>query len=653
MPLDTILIIEDDDGLVRLLREYLEGLGYPCAQVQSGTAAMEWVAKQRPALVLVDYSLPDMTAETLAASFSKHKPPLPFVVITGQGSEQVAVTMMKTGARDYLIKDATLLERLDTVIERALHEAHVEQRLADAEHALHESEERWKFALECTGQGVWDWNIQTKQAYFSPAWRALVGCSAAGGTFTRLEDWLDRIHPDDRVYFEESLRKHLAGETESFVCEHRLRSPDGLYRWFLSLGKVVARDAQQQPLRMIGTHSDITERRELTQRLRLAQKTESLGVMAAGVAHDFNNLLMVVLAHVDMLLKRTPAGDSQRMPLEEVKKAAIRAAELSRQMLTYTGKANVTLVPLRLDNLLQDLLNGIRATLAVSLTLRTELTSPLPEIRGDANQLRTLITSVVTNAREAISKPDGLITIRTSVTTLKAGDWKPAAPDLPAMQGTVVCLEVKDNGCGMDADTRERMFDPFFSTKFPGRGLGLPTVLGIIRSHGGAVTCTSDVGQGTTLRVVFPVIAEPTSTSQPVKTEVSESVGAGDRSGVLVIDDDPGIRNTVRRVLERAGYRVWCAESGAAGLDLLKQGRSEIGVVLLDLKMLQMDGEMTFTAIRELAPGLPVILSTGYIQEGRLRSLMMQGLAGVLEKPFPPRVLLDTVQNVLMKAAAG
>lgn len=648
MPDECILIVEDDRGLSALLKEHLESLGYGSVQAYCAADAMAMLKSRDCVLVLMDYALPDAGGGELVRELQALELPPPFVVITGHGSEQVAVSMMKGGARDYLVKDSLLLERLGPVITRVLQQSDTERRLARAEASLRESEERWKFALESTAQGVWDWDLVEDRAYFSPGWLQIAGLQE-GEAGTGLEPWLMRVHPEDRPFLADALRRHLAGEAHDFASEHRLRHGTTGYRWYFSMGKVIARDAAGKPLRMIGTLQDTTERHELAERLQHTQKLESLGVMAAGVAHDFNNLLMVVIGHADMLLKTTPATDPRRVPLEEIRKAAMRSAELSRQMLTYAGKSTVVLHEVCIHTLIQAALPGFRRALPVNITLRVDLAAQLPMVKADAAQFQTLLGNLVDNAREAIGEAPGRIVLRTGRVYLSADDLRDAAVVVAPGADGYAFLAIEDTGCGMDADTRERMFDPFFSTKFPGRGLGLPTVLGIVRGHGGTVKVTSEPGAGTTVTVYFPALAGPAGVSAPDAGATVEDLSCSGRRGILVVDDEAGIRRMIQKVLERAGYQVYCAANGAEGLALFKEKQELFALVLLDLKMLPMDGEAMMGGLRALDPHIPVIISTGYPQEGRQAALRHLGFAAMLEKPYSPRSLLEMVQRTLAK----
>ncbi len=388
--------------------------------------------------------------------------------------------------------------------------------------ALRESEERWHFALEGAGDGVWDWNARTDRVFFSEQWKAILGFSdhEIGDT---LSEWDSRIHPDDRERVQAALQPHLTGESPFYRSEHRLQCKDGSYKWVLDRGKVMEWTADGKPLRVIGTHSDITdrkaadaERESLLARLHQARKAESLNRMAGAVAHIFNNHLSVVIGRLEMALDDIPHDGWIHDHLNAAMTSAQDAAEVSGAMLVYLGQTNAEDRPLDIGDFCRHSLKALEEILPETVRLQTEISPDPMMVTAEEARLKEILVSLVRNAVEAIGDGDGVVRLTTTIvgpekisrTHLFPSDREPAAPRF-------VRLEVTDTGCGMADGDIERIFDPFFSTKFPGRGLNLALALGAVKSWGGAISVESRPGRGSTFRVYLPRI-EPDKLSNGV-----------------------------------------------------------------------------------------------------------------------------------------
>lgn len=405
----------------------------------------------------------------------------------------------------------------------------------------------------------------------------------------------------------------------------------------------------EQRLGVVATALDITERRKLEQeriesRMQEAQKLESLGLLAGGIAHDFNNLLVGMLGNSSLALAELEDTESPlKEHLRRIESAAERASDLTRQMLAYSGRGRFVVEPVDLSDVVQEMTALIEVSVPKSVTLSLELGEFLPAIDADVVQLRQVVMNLLTNAADAMVEGKGQIRVTTrqfNVDAWLASRTRVAAGELH--QGSYVLLEVSDSGRGMDQEVLERMFDPFFTTRDEGHGLGLAAVLGIIRGHGGAIRVDSSPGQGTRIEAYFP--AGTQSTSQSVPTLVAFDDGPPGR--VLVVDDEPAVRQLAQVVLERAGFRVTLAEHGAEALELFLENPDEYGVILLDLTMPIMDGEETFRALRAERPGVRVLLSSGYNEQEATSRFAGRGLAGFLQKPYRAHQLVSCVREL-------
>ena len=441
------------------------------------------------------------------------------------------------------------------------------------------------------------------------------------------------------------------------LMEFRTASPDAAQSMVIALkdGRVIERHSRPQLVDgvvagRVWCYRDITERvradeerRRLETQMQHVQKLESLGVLAGGIAHDFNNLLVGMLGHAGLALTELPHDSAARDRITQIQTTAQRAAELTNQMLAYSGKGRFVLQSADLSDIVGEMTHLLRTAVAKSAEIVLDLDPELPAFDGDPAQIRQVIMNLITNASDAIGTAPGTITLKTGrmrVTREYVADaW--IGGDLP--EGEYIFAEVQDTGCGMDAATLGRIFDPFFSTKFTGRGLGLAAVLGIVRGHHGAIKIASEPGRGTSFRVLLPATHRPAT---PVTLPAKPALTSGRGARVLVVDDEPGVRTIARESLKRAGFEVVTANDGAEGVDLLAADRT-FDAVLLDMTMPRMNGVEAFRRIKELQPALPVVLTSGYSAQDAAGQFGSDGIAGFIQKPFMPSALVETMLEAL------
>jgi CheY-like chemotaxis protein len=377
--------------------------------------------------------------------------------------------------------------------------------------------------------------------------------------------------------------------------------------------------------------------------MQQAQKLESLGILAGGIAHDFNNLLTAILGHANLALMDLAPESPARESLREIDKASSRAAELCRQMLAYAGKGRFVVEPINLSRLVEELTRMLHVSISKKVLLRCQLAEGLPAVDADSAQLRQLAMNLVINAADAIGDADGVITISTGTMQCDENSLLGGQLTAPPVPGQYVYLEVIDTGCGMDAKTQAMIFDPFFTTKFAGRGLGLAAVLGIVRSHRGALKVESEPGRGTTFRVLFPA---STKDAALTKSDGNSPPWRG-KGTILLVDDEEPVRNVTNKILERSGFAVLRAGDGLEAIELFRAHSSEIVCVLLDLAMPRMDGEATFKELRRIQPQVRVILASGYSDQEISQRFQNAGLAGFIEKPYRVETLRAKLREVL------
>jgi len=386
------------------------------------------------------------------------------------------------------------------------------------------------------------------------------------------------------------------------------------------------------------------ERRQLHAKVQQTQKLESLGVLAGGIAHDFNNMLVGILGNARILLEDVPGGSPVSEGIHLIETAALRAAELTEQMLAYSGRGNFALQRVDLSKLVEGVSELLKVSISKRVDIRHEFTSPLPVIVGDSSQIHQVIMNLITNASDAIGDASGVMRISTGVVDVDRQYLSDSllGEDLPA--GSYVYLEVSDTGCGMDEVTMRRLFDPFFTTKANGRGLGLAALLGIMRGHRGVIRIDSELGRGTTFRALFPAVEAPADRPNDVPPMPAKRSVDGT---ILVVDDDGAVLSLTQRMLERAGCQVLTADNGRAAIDTHREHADEIDAVLLDMTMPLMDGEDVFRELRRTRPMVSVVLSSGYSREDALERFAGEGLMGFVQKPYGPAELVTAIRRAL------
>jgi len=429
-------------------------------------------------------------------------------------------------------------------------------------------------------------------------------------------------------------------------------TPDGRQIW-LRTSKIPLREPNGGIIGVLGTYEDITsaknaeaEQRRLEAQIQHAQKLKSLGILAGGIAHDFNNLLVAVLGNADLALLQLPKGASGYQNVQEIKTAAMRARELTNQMLAYSGKGRFVVSSMQLGDVVREMGQLLEAAIPKKVSLRYDLADNLPTVEVDSAQIRQVVMNLVTNAAEAMGDQGGQITLKTGHQLADEAYLKSSylQQDLPA--GDYVFLEVSDDGCGMDPSTRERLFEPFFTTKFQGRGLGLAAVLGIVNGHHGTIKVQSEPGHGSSLQVLLP--AGDDAGPKPFPGSQAETDPPSPLRGtVLVVDDEEHVLNVAGAMLRTLGLEVMTADDGVDALEVYRQQCDKIDVVLLDMTMPRLDGAETFRKLRTLNPNLKVILTSGYNEQDATSRFVGKGLAGFIQKPFMLRDLEAMMRRTL------
>ena len=374
------------------------------------------------------------------------------------------------------------------------------------------------------------------------------------------------------------------------------------------------------------------------------EKLESLGVLAGGIAHDFNNILAIIMGNCS--LAKLDSDNSENF-LTEIEKASERAAALCRQMLTYAGKAQYVQAQINFAELVDDTVKMLKSSLPQNAEIKMDSSADIPFIKGDASQLTQIVMNLIINATEAIGDAQGEIRVSLAKAAIKAGRTVKDHQDKAIPSGEYVCLEVTDTGCGMDNETRQRIFEPFYTTKFTGRGLGMSAVLGIIMSHSGALQLFSQPEEGTTFRVYLPVQDSEPAEDEPA-SQASSALWQGSGT-ILLVEDDKLIILIASNMIKKLGFSVIEALNGREALDLYQQNAAEITLVVTDMGMPVMDGYALFRELKKLKPELPIIISSGFGTVDVTSRIASNDIAGLVGKPYS----FDTLREVLKSVVEG
>ncbi len=510
--------------------------------------------------------------------------------------------------------------------------------LCVAQTRLEAQRERLTVTLHSIGDGVITTDVDGMVGMLNPVAATLTGWPAPDALAQPVTTVLPIIDAETGASLPDLVAAVLAvNDVVVLDAAAVLRARDGVQRPIAGSAAPV-HDRSGQIVSVVLVFRDLTDRLQAEQARRAwertlqeTQKLESLGVLAGGIAHDFNNLLTGMLGNASLALLDLPPDAPAYASVAQIEVAAQRAAELTRQLLAYSGRGRFTVQRLDLNVLVSEMLTLVQSSIAKTVSLQLHLTPQLPTIDADATQLRQVVMNLVVNASEAMGAQPGTMTVTTGVRDVTRAELAQTylALDVPA--GTYISFAVADTGSGMDARTRGKIFEPFFTTKFTGRGLGLAAVLGIVRGHHGALTVDSTPGRGTTFTSLLPAAGEPLDSLPARPGPTTRWRGHGT---VLVIDDDAEVRGFVGRALEYAGFTVLTAADGQQGVDVFRQEAATITWVLLDLTMPVLNGGMTFHAIRHIKADARVVLMSGYSEQEATAHFVGDGLAGFLQKPF-------------------
>src|SRR5690349_1136360 len=515
-----------------------------------------------------------------------------------------------------------------------------------ANRLLAESETRLRLLTEALPQIIWTAAPDGSREYVNERWTDWTGLpvSAALG-----DGWAQVIHPEDREATTRAWAAAAAGGAGRFEHAQRYRMRDGGYRWVLSTA-APHRGLDGQVLRWYGATTDIHDRVTAEQQRRQAQRLQAAGKLAGGVAHEVNNMLTVVLGFGELMRDQLGA-DQVRQDLEQMILAAERAAVVTRQLLAYSRQQQLHPVVLDLHQVVRELAPALARVLGSDRRIKVDWSEPA-WVKADRGQLEQVLINLVANARDATGT-DAEIRVSVSRRHIDPATLE-RQHETELVPGMFATVTVEDTGSGMDPETVSQVFEPFFTTKAAGEGtgLGLSTVYGIVKQHGGYVGIASELGVGTRVTVHLPLVPAPTDAGEAASAPIATR-GYG---RILVVEDEPMLRDLARRALDRRGYEVVVVTDGASALRLLEGDTPRFDLVLTDVVMPKLNGKELADRIWSRFPGLPVLFMTGYSPQDVLKRGLVIARASFIQKPFTPEGLVEAVERMLnagARAGAG
>ena len=667
----AILVVDDERTSLSALTSLLSGEGYQVRLADSGQLALASVAAKTPELILLDIHMPGMdgfeVCRRLKAAEVSRDIPIVFLSATREVADRIEG--FRLGAVDYMTKPyrpEELLARVQTHLDvgrlRSRLERQVAQRTAElrvvnerlqvelagrkrAEQALRESELRFRNLANRAPVGIWVIGPDRTATFYNR--RALL---FVGRSMEQLisSGWGELVHPED---VESVYARYLPAvdARRSFRIECRVRRANGRYRWVLATGIPISSKGTYSG--HIGTCIDITDLKRSHDQLLATQKLESFGVMAAGIAHDFNNLLGGVLAESDLALSELPPDSPARENVEHINAVASRASEIVDLLMACAGGQDVVFEEVDLTKIVAEMLELLQVSLPSNTMLDFRLDSGLSAIRANSSQIRQLILNLVKNSSEALQGGDGIITVTTRTVHLDRSTAAELPPDLP--DGDYAGLIVSDTGCGMVAEVRNKVFDPFYTTKFTGRGLGLAVVQGIIRSHGGAIKVMSTPGKGSTFEILLPFAGRHEIRQLTADKQAGEANVILDT--VLVVEDEEALQLAVSKALNKAGFRVLAAGTGEAALEIFRAHSKTINLILLDLNLPGISGTEMLVEVRHIRPDIKVVITTGYDPQSIGAGYLWSGQApsAFFRKPYRLLELVRSVRELVLPQHDG
>jgi PAS domain S-box-containing protein len=631
----NVLQLEDSPRDAALIQKMLSEAGLSCrfTVVDDEIGFNSALAGEPFDLILSDYNLP--TYDGLAAVKLAHcmRPKTPVIVISGTVGEDIAVECLHVGASDFLLKDR--LARLGPAVSRVLEQGRVCRERQQAQDALRDSEEKFRQLTESINEVSWITSLDISTVvHVSPSYEKVWGRTCQS-LYENPTSFTEAILEEDRPAMITALEKVKHGE--KFELDFRVVHADGEIRWIHSRGAPVRNEAGII-YRLAGIAEDVTERLNHERLALRSQRLEAIGTLASGVAHDLNNALAPIMMGVELLQMQYP---QQSDILEMFRNSARRATDMVKQLMSFAKGAEGDRVLVQPSRLVREMESMMKGSFPKNIQLAVKCDPKLPAILGDPTQLHQVLLNLCVNARDAMLS-GGTLTLEAlcvEVDAMYASSLHDAKP------GTYMALQVRDTGTGIPLEIIDRIFDPFFSTKGPdkGTGLGLSTVAGIVKGHGGFMQVYSQPGKGSSFTAYLPVDRADSETEHIIKAEIPFR-GLGET--ILFVDDEASIREMGRAVLQRLNFKSLTAIDGADALIQAAQHRNELWAIVTDFHMPNMDGITLVRMIRRMLPDIPIVMTSGRLEDSEAKELKLLGVTRQLDKPFTESQLAGMLRTI-------
>ncbi|MGB2687773.1 MAG: response regulator [Desulfobacterales bacterium] len=632
-----LVIIEDEDAHFQLMKRAIIK-AYPDASIhyfQEAAGCLERLDEINPDVVISDYLLPGMNGIEFLKSLNREKRDIPVIMITGQGDENLAIQAMKLGAWDYLVKSGDFFTLIPSVIGKVVREWKLKESLQGSQRRFREI-----FSQSPIGIAVYDQNGLLVEA--NKSCMDIFGLS-------------DPVHMKGFKLIDapnappELKARLLKGETVRYeapfdfdnVDEFELFERDRSGMAFL---EIVITPMEGGTDRCASGYlvqiQDITRRKlaEEEKKELQVQRMESIFTLAGGIAHDFNNALSGITGNIELLKMDLPNVASIDRYVEAMSNAAQRMVHLTNQLLAYARGGKYWPINISLNEFVEETLPMIQHKIAPAICVKTNLASDILNIEADMTQMHMALSAVVINAAEAI-EGQGQIIIRTSNKEIDEGIAK-YNPGLKP--GRYNCLTVQDDGKGMDAETKRKIFEPFFTRKFQGRGLGMAAVYGIVKNHGGWISVESQLGKGTVVRIYLPAVVDKPKEMKKPKTELARGTGT-----ILIVEDEEQVMDVTRTILKRLGYHVLTARTGMEGVNIGRSYDGDIDLAIIDIYLSDMRGDVIYKLLMKARNNLKVIICSAYTFDDSAQKILNAGAQTFIQKPFRLATLSEKVKNVL------
>ncbi len=633
--LKKIMVVDDDEALADNWEDILSDEGYELITANNCADALKVARKHHPHVALLDLKLPDDTGINLLAKLKENNPECICALMTAFADVDSAVTALEKGAFHYLQKPVRPIE-LISLLDRIFETLQIREDKRIAEEKLKESEKRFRTIFESAQDAIFLKDADLKYILVNPAMERLYKTKSDAFRGRTDEELFSGPNAPKSKVMEKRV---LQGE----IIEEELKIHGKSTQIFHTI-KVPLTGGSGKVSGICGFARDITSTKQLEAQLLQAQKMEAIGTLAGGISHDFNNLLQAILGYSQMLLMDEKKNSPDYPKLKEIEQAALRASELTAQLLTFSRKVEIHPRPVDLNQVVRQVEKLLKRTIPKMIDIELQLTHPVLTVNADPGQVEQVLLNIGVNARDAMPE-GGRMIIKTTNVTAENTLHKLHPRDTIS---EYVMLSVTDNGQGMTEEILDRIFEPFYTTKESGKGtgLGLAMAYGIIQNHDGQIFCDSRPGEGTSFCIYFPaimmdVVKEPEEPFQPI------SKGRGEV--ILFIDDEASLRDLAEEILSSSGYKVMTAGSGESGLSIYKEKMPSISAVILDLIMPGMGGKNCLQHILEINPSAKVIICSGYSLDDPETDEILKKAVCFIKKPYNFKKLLQFLHEKIEK----